>query len=153
MDTKKRCFHRCSGTLAGKVEFADNGSLFLDEIGVLAPLLQVKLLRFLQEKVIQRVGGRDDIQLDTRIIAATNIDITESISKGNFREDLYYRIGVITIELPPLRERGEDIDLLANYFLRRFSHEFGRKIRGFSRASTQYMETHEWPGNVHELKN
>ena len=119
----------------------------------MSPLLQVKLLRFLQEKVIQRVGGREDIAVDTRIIAATNIDIQESITSGKFREDLYYRIGVIAIELPPLRERGDDIELLANVFLRRFGQEFGQKVRGFSAAALKCLYQYEWPGNVRELEN
>jgi two-component system NtrC family response regulator len=107
----------------------------------------------LQEKVIQRVGGREDIPLDTRIIAATNTDIAEAISQGDFREDLYYRIGVITISLPPLRERGDDIELLANYFLRRFGQEYGKKVRGFSIAARNGLLAYEWPGNVRELEN
>ena len=110
---EKGAFTGAQNRVQGKVEYASDGTLFLDEIGEMAPLLQVKLLRFLQEKVIQRVGGREDIPVDTRIIAATNIDIQNSIAQGRFREDLYYRIGVITIDLPPLRERGEDIELLA----------------------------------------
>jgi len=150
---EKGAFTGAQSRVQGKVEYADSGTLFLDEIGEMAPLLQVKLLRFLQEKVIQRVGGREDISVDTRIIAATNIDIMESLKKGDFREDLYYRIGVITIELPRLRDRGEDIQLLANVFLRRFSQEFGKKVRGFSRASLKWLSDYEWPGNVRELEN
>ncbi|MBE0597366.1 MAG: PEP-CTERM-box response regulator transcription factor [Desulfuromonadales bacterium] len=137
----------------GKVEFAHRGTLFLDEIGELSPALQVKLLRFLQEKVIQRVGGREDIEVDARIIAATNLDIQKAIEDGSFRDDLYYRIGVVTITLPPLRERGEDIILLANLFLQRFSQEMGKKIRGFSPASLAAIEVYSWPGNVRELEN
>ena len=150
---EKGAFTGAHNKVLGKVEYADNGTLFLDEIGEMAPLLQVKLLRFLQEKIIQRVGGREEIPVDTRIIAATNIDIQQSIQSGKFREDLYYRIGVITIDLPPLRERGEDIELLANVFLRRFSQEFGQKVRGFSASSLKIMREHQWPGNVRELEN
>lgn len=150
---EKGAFTGAHTRVQGKVEFAAEGTLFLDEIGEMAPLLQVKMLRFLQEKVIQRVGGRDDICVNTRIIAATNIDIEESIKKGDFREDLYYRIGVITIDLPPLRERGEDIELLANVFLSRFSQEFGKKARGFSAASLHWIKEYNWPGNVRELEN
>lgn len=150
---EKGAFTGAQNRVQGKVEYAANGTLFLDEIGEMAPLLQVKLLRFLQEKVIQRVGGREDISVDTRIVAATNINIQESIKSGKFREDLYYRIGVIAIELPPLRERGEDIELLANIFLRRFGQEFGQKIRGFSRAANARLRSYDWPGNVRELEN
>ncbi len=150
---EKGAFTGAQNRVQGKVEYAAEGTLFLDEIGEMAPLLQVKLLRFLQEKVIQRVGGREDISVDTRIVAATNVNIQESIKSGKFREDLYYRIGVITIELPPLRERGEDIDLLANIFLRRFGQEFGQKVRGFSRAAHDYLRSYDWPGNVRELEN
>ena len=150
---EKGAFTGAQARVQGKVEYAESGTLFLDEIGEMAPLLQVKLLRFLQEKVIQRVGGREDIAVDTRIITATNIDILDSIKKGDFREDLYYRIGVITIELPPLRDRGEDIPLLANVFLRRFSQEFGKKCRGFSSASLKWLNDYKWPGNVRELEN
>lgn len=150
---EKGSFTGAQSLVQGKVEYADSGTLFLDEIGEMPPLLQVKLLRFLQDKVIQRVGGREDIRVDARIIAATNIDIMQSISDGGFREDLYYRIGVITLELPPLRERGEDILLLANIFLRRFSQEFGKKIRGFSRDALAWLSEYPWPGNVRELEN
>ncbi|MEA3362718.1 MAG: PEP-CTERM-box response regulator transcription factor, partial [Thermodesulfobacteriota bacterium] len=150
---EKGAFTGAQNRVQGKVEYAEGGTLFLDEIGEMAPLLQVKLLRFLQEKVIQRVGGREDIIVDTRIVAATNVDIQESIKSGKFREDLYYRIGVITIELPPLRERGEDIELLANIFLRRFGKEFGQKVRGYSAAALKWLMTYDWPGNVRELEN
>ena len=150
---EKGAFTGAQNRVQGKVEYADNGTLFLDEIGEMPALLQVKLLRFLQEKVLQRVGGREDIAVDTRIIAATNIDIEQSIKNGRFREDLYYRIGVIAIDLPPLRERGDDIELLANVFVQRFSQEFGKKIRGFSLESLKYMKEYHWPGNVRELEN
>jgi two-component system NtrC family response regulator len=150
---EKGSFTGAQAQVRGKVEYANAGTLFLDEIGEMPPLLQVKLLRFLQEKVIQRVGGREDIRVDARIIAATNIDIQQSIKSGHFREDLYYRIGVITIELPPLRERDEDILLLANIFLRRFCQEFGKKARGFSQAALTWLQEYDWPGNVRELEN
>ncbi len=150
---EKGAFTGAQSRVQGKVEYAEGGTLFLDEIGEMAPLLQVKLLRFLQEKIIQRVGGREDIPVDTRIVAATNVDIQESIKNGEFREDLYYRIGVIAIELPPLRDRGDDIELLANIFLRRFGQEFGRKVRGFSSVALRWLRTYDWPGNVRELEN
>lgn len=150
---EKGAFTGAESRVQGKVEYAEGGTLFLDEIGEMSALLQVKLLRFLQEKVIQRVGGREDIAVDTRIIAATNVDINESIQKGDFREDLYYRIGVITIHLPPLRDRGEDLELLANVFLRRYGQEFNKKIRSFSTAALSEMRSYSWPGNVRELEN
>ena len=150
---EKGSFTGAGSRVQGKVEFAEGGTLFLDEIGEMPLQLQVKILRFLQEKVIQRVGGREDIPLDTRIIAATNADIHQAIEAGGFREDLYYRIGVITISLPPLRERGDDIELLANYFLRRYSQEYGKKVRGFSASARAWLLKYDWPGNVRELEN
>ncbi|MDD2336919.1 MAG: PEP-CTERM-box response regulator transcription factor [Geobacteraceae bacterium] len=137
----------------GKVEFAHSGTLFLDEIGELPASLQVKLLRFLQEKVIQRVGGREDIVVDARVVSATNVDIEKAIQEGIFREDLYYRTAFITIHLPPLRERGEDVLLLANLFLRRFSEGIHRKIKGFGPEALSMLRSYEWPGNVRELEN
>jgi two-component system NtrC family response regulator len=137
----------------GKVEYAHTGTLFLDEIGELPANLQVKLLRFLQEKVIQRVGGREDIAVDARVVSATNVDIEKAIREGDFREDLYYRTAVITIHLPPLRERGDDILLLANLFLRRFSDGLHRKVKGFGPDAVAVLRSHEWPGNVRELEN
>lgn len=150
---EKGSFTGAQSRVQGKVEFADQGTLFLDEIGEMPALLQVKMLRFLQDKLIQRVGGREDISVDTRIIAATNIDIGQAMQEGTFREDLYYRLGVITIELPPLRERGEDLELLANVFLRRFSQEFNIKARGFSASALKWFQDYSWPGNVRELEN
>ncbi|MFA5515336.1 MAG: PEP-CTERM-box response regulator transcription factor [Desulfuromonadales bacterium] len=137
----------------GKVEYAHRGTLFLDEIGELSPALQVKLLRFLQEKTLQRVGGREDIEVDARIIAATNIDIRKAIAQGGFRDDLYYRISVVTLNMPPLRKRGDDMRLLAHIFLQRFAREMGKKVRGFSPDCLRTMEEHPWPGNVRELEN
>lgn len=150
---EKGSFTGAQARVQGKVEFAQGGTLFLDEIGDMPPLLQVKLLRFLQEKVIQRVGGREDIPVDARIVAATNIDIEEATQNGRFREDLYYRIGVVTAELPPLRDRGEDIGLLANLFMRRFANEFKQRVRCFSVASLRALNAHDWPGNIRELEN
>jgi two-component system NtrC family response regulator len=110
-------------------------------------------LRFLQEKVIQRVGGREDIPVDARIIAATNIDIGKAMEEGAFREDLYYRISVVTISLPPLRGRGDDITLLATLFLRRFCDTFNKKVRGYSSNALEAIRRYPWPGNVRELEN
>jgi two-component system NtrC family response regulator len=150
---EKGAFTGAHARVQGKVEYAHKGTLFLDEIGELPAVLQVKLLRFLQEKVLQRVGGREDIVADTRVIAATNLDIAKAIQDGTFREDLYYRIAVITINLPPLRERGGDILLLANFFLKKFAELGNKKVRGFSAAAVNAMESYEWPGNVRELEN
>ena len=150
---EKGAFTGAHARVLGKFEFAHKGTLFLDEIGELPSNLQVKLLRFLQEKVLQRVGGREDIIADTRVISATNVDIGTAIKEGRFREDLYYRVAVITINLPPLRERGEDILLLASMFLKRFSEQFNKKVRGFSSAAVEQLNAYEWPGNVRELEN
>lgn len=150
---EKGAFTGAQAQVKGKVEYAQGGTLFLDEIGEMPAILQVKLLRFLQEKVIQRVGGRQDIPLDVRVVAATNVDIQQSIASGAFREDLFYRIGVISIELPPLKDRGEDIFLLAHLFLRRYGHEFNRKVRGFSSRAMEMLRAYAWPGNVRELEN
>ena len=150
---EKGSFTGAHAQVQGKVEFAQSGTLFLDEIGELPALLQVKLLRFLQDKTIQRVGGREDIVVDARIIAASNRVLGEEIAAGRFREDLYYRIGVVPIHLPPLRERKEDIALLGTLFLRQYGDEFKKKIKGFSSASLECMESYAWPGNVRELEN
>ena len=150
---EKGAFTGANAQVQGKFEYAHQGSLFLDEIGELPASLQVKLLRFLQEKTIQRVGGREDIAVNARIIAATNIDINQAIEKGKFREDLYYRIGVITIKLPSLQERGGDIMALANLFLNRFTSEYRKKIKGFSPVASTIMQSYGWPGNVREMEN
>jgi two-component system, NtrC family, response regulator len=136
----------------GKLEVADQGTLFLDEIGELSLLLQVKLLRFLQERTIERVGGREPIRLDLRIIAATNQDLKTQLQRSLFRQDLYYRLSVVTIAVPPLRDRREDILLLANAFLRQGSQGERRRIR-FSPDAAQAMLAYGWPGNIRELEN
>jgi two-component system NtrC family response regulator len=150
---EKGAFTGAANRVQGKVEFAHGGTLFLDEIGELPLPLQVKMLRFLQEKTIQRVGGREDIEINTRIVAATNVDIEKAIREGRFREDLYYRIGVISLRLPPLRDRGDDIRLLANLFLSRYVNDFGKKVKGFSPAAENGLRAYAWPGNVRELEN
>lgn len=137
----------------GKVEYADGGTLFLDEIGELPVLLQVKLLRFLQERVIERIGGRESIEVDVRVIAATQKNLKEGLDTGEFREDLYYRLSVVTIEVPPLRSRGSDILLLANYFRRKSCEEMKRPVAKFDASAIQAMDEYEWPGNVRELEN
>jgi len=137
----------------GKLELAQHGTLFLDEIGELAPLMQVKILRFLQDRQIERIGGQARIQLDVRIIAATNRKISEEIKRGTFREDLYYRLNVISIHIPPLRERGDDIILLANAFLNRFGREANSKLTGYSDEALNALKEYNWPGNIRELEN
>ena len=137
----------------GRFEMAEGGTLFLDEIGDLPLTLQVKLLRFLQEKTIERVGGREQIEVDTRIVAATNRDLEEAMRKATFRDDLFYRISVINISLPPLRERSADIVLLAKAFLDRYANESRKKIKGFSSQVIEALERYPWPGNVRELEN
>ncbi len=150
---EKGAYSGANARVQGKVEYANRGTLFLDEIGELPLNLQVKLLRFLQEKTIQRVGGREDIAVDAHIIAATNRDIIKETEAGAFREDLYYRLSVIHIKLPALRERGDDVILLANFFLQRYCKEYGKKTRRFSIESVKRLESYDWPGNVRELEN
>jgi two-component system NtrC family response regulator len=137
----------------GRIEAAQGGTLFLDEIGELSLPLQVKLLRFLQEHQIERIGGREKIVVDTRAIAATNADLKQRMKEGSFREDLYYRIGVVIISLPPLREREEDIVLLANAFLQRYADECKKHVNGFTNSAINAMKKHSWPGNIRELQN
>ena len=150
---EKGAFTGAVSTVQGKVEYASGGTLFLDEIGELPVNLQVKLLRFLQEMVIQRVGGRKDIAVNVRIIAATNIDIAAAIAQGNFREDLYYRIGVVNIHLPPLRERGSDVRVLAEYFMKRICSDLGKNVSGFTPEALACLDGYGWPGNIRELEN
>ena len=137
----------------GRVEAAHSGTLFLDEIGELSLALQVKLLRFLQEQVIERIGGREQIKVDARVIAATNRDLKQAMKDGTFREDLYFRLGVITIPLPLLREREGDVVLLANAFLRRHGAENKKKLTGFTNEAVKALQEYAWPGNVRELEN
>ncbi|HEY5907944.1 MAG TPA: PEP-CTERM-box response regulator transcription factor [Vicinamibacteria bacterium] len=137
----------------GRIELAHGGTLFLDEIGELPLALQVKLLRFLQEHKVQRVGGRQDLSVDVRVIAATNSDLKLAQREGRFRGDLYYRVAVVTVPLPPLRERGEDVFLLARVFLAREAAQVRRTIGGFSAEAILAIEVHRWPGNVRELEN
>ena len=150
---EKGAFTGAHSTVQGKLQYAHKGTLFLDEIGELPVNLQVKLLRFLQEGTMQRVGGRDEITVDTRTTCATNLDIAKAIGDGRFREDLYYRIGVININLPPLRDRGDDVLLIAEAFLALYAREYGKKTLRFSSAGSGFMKRHGWPGNVRELRN
>jgi DNA-binding NtrC family response regulator len=137
----------------GKFELADGGTLFLDEIGDISPKLQVDLLRVLQERRFFRVGGTEEIAVDVRVIAATHRDLAAEVREGRFRDDLYYRLNVIIIRLPPLRERREDVPLLAQEFLDRLSHELGREVSGISEEALRVLMDHDWPGNVRELEN
>ena len=137
----------------GRFETAQGGTLFLDEIGELPLLLQVKLLRFLQEQKIERIGGREEISVDARVLAATNKDLKRAIEEGGFRDDLYYRLGVVTIHLPPLRERENDILVLATALLQRYANENKKKITGFTKQAVHAIEMHRWPGNIRELEN
>ncbi|OLB02365.1 MAG: PEP-CTERM-box response regulator transcription factor [Verrucomicrobia bacterium 13_2_20CM_54_12] len=137
----------------GLLETASGGTLFLDEIGELPPAIQVKLLRFLQEQRLQRVGGRQELQVDTRLVAATNADLKGLINNGKFREDLYFRLAVVTIRLLPLRERGEDIVFLAREFLQRYGSQNGRTRMVFAPDALRAMSCYSWPGNVRELQN
>ncbi len=140
-------------TREGKFELAEGGTLFLDEIGDLPTHLQVKLLRFLQDHVVERVGGREPLRVDARVVAATNRDLKTMLADGRFREDLYYRLGVVTITVPPVRERGDDLRLLAEYFLDFYGRHHKRKLKGFTQAALRALQAHAWPGNVRELEN
>ncbi len=137
----------------GRFQQAHGGTLFLDEIGEISPAVQVKLLRFLQEHEFERVGGNQTIKVDVRVVAATNRDLLARVKEGQFREDLYYRLNVVTIETPPLRIRPSDIALLAAHFLARFAKENGKVISGFAEAALERLTRYHWPGNVRELEN
>jgi two-component system NtrC family response regulator len=137
----------------GRIESADRGTLFLDEIGDVPLPMQVKLLRFLQDQVVERIGGRNPVQVDVRIVCATNQDLNLMMAEGRFREDLYYRLNEVTVQVPPLRERAADVVVLASFFLSRFAVEYGRLARGFSATALAALRDHPWPGNVRELEN
>lgn len=137
----------------GKIEYADHGTFFLDEIGDLPMALQAKLLRFLQERTIERIGGRSEIPVDIRVVCATHQNLQDLIAKGEFREDLYYRLSEITINIPPLREREGDALVIATAFAKRFSEQQHKKIKGFTKEAAQVIENYQWPGNIRELEN
>jgi two-component system response regulator AtoC len=137
----------------GKFELAQSGTLFLDEIGDMPLPLQAKLLRVLQEREIERVGGTRSIKIDVRVIAATNTNLKDAVSRGTFREDLYYRLNVVPIVVPPLRERAQDVPLLAEHFLRRDTRDFNKRIEGLSPEAVAALQAYRWPGNVRELEN
>jgi DNA-binding NtrC family response regulator len=137
----------------GRFEQAHGGTLFLDEIGEISPSLQVKLLRFLQEHEFERVGGGQTIRVDVRIVAATNRDLAEEVAKGRFREDLFYRLNVVSLHMPPLRERASDIPTLAKFFLDRFAKDNGKAVNELAPETLALLASHDWPGNVRELEN
>ena len=150
---EKGAFTGASATRIGRFELADGGTIFLDEIGDMSPTLQVKLLRVLQQREFERVGGVRTIKVDVRIIAATNIDLEHAVHEGKFREDLYYRLNVIPVVIPPLRERADDIPLLMDHFLSHFNKSKKRDIKGFSPAAMDILISYPWPGNIRELEN
>ena len=150
---EKGAFTGANKQTIGKIEYANGGTLFLDEMGDLPFTLQAKLLRFLQERTIERVGGKESITVDVRIVCATHQNLRNRIENGEFREDLFYRISEIPIEIPPLRMRDGDVILLARYFFEKFNNEQGRKLKGFSKDALTSMEAYSWPGNVRELQN
>jgi len=150
---KKGAFTSAIADKPGLFEAANGGTLFLDEIGELPITIQVKLLRALQERVIRRVGANDDIKVDVRIIAATNRDLEKMVSQGTFRQDLFYRLNVIQIHLPPLRERREDIPLLAQAFVKKFNERLGKNVSGISNEALELLSKYDYPGNVRELEN
>jgi len=150
---EKGSFTGATAQRKGKFESADGGTIFLDEIGDISPKLQMDLLRVLQERRFYRVGGSEEIEVDVRVIAATNADLANAVRDGSFRDDLYYRLNVIRIHIPPLRERREDIPLLTHSFIERISHELGKDITGISDGALRILVNHDWPGNVRELEN
>jgi Nif-specific regulatory protein len=150
---EKGAFTDAHEARAGKFELASGGTLFLDEIGDMSLPGQAKLLRVLEEKTVVRVGGSKPIHTDVRVLAATNQKLADLVRAKRFREDLYFRLNVVSLELPPLRHRGGDIMLLAEHFLREFSRKAGRRVLKFSAAARKRLESHTWPGNVRELRN
>ena len=150
---EKGAFTGADSMHKGRFELAHGGTIFLDEIGEINQSVQIKLLRVLQEKKFERVGGQQTIEVDVRVIAATNRNLEEEVKAGRFREDLYYRLNVIHLEVPPLRERKDDIPLLINAFLDEFNRENGKHIIGFTQAAKSALFKYDWPGNIRELRN
>ena len=150
---EKGAFTGAHAQIKGRIELSGHGTLFLDEIGDLPLAIQVKLLRFLQEHTIERVGGRKEIIINTRVIAATNSDLDQAIREGRFREDLYYRLSVLKMQIPPLRDREGDVELLAMSFLYKYSDEHKKKVLGITPGGLNALKNHTWPGNVRELQN
>ncbi len=153
MGYEKGAFTDAKTQKKGLFELADGGTVFLDEIGDMSPAMQVKLLRILEERTFRRVGGTRDVKVDVRIISATNRDLIKAMEDESFRSDLYYRISIIPIQLPPLRERREDIPVLAEFFIKQFNREFGKQVCGISRMAEKILVEYPWPGNIRELKN
>jgi two-component system NtrC family response regulator len=150
---EKGAFTGANKQTRGKIEFAHGGTFFLDEVGDLSLALQAKILRFLQERVVEHIGGREEIPVDVRIVCATHQNLKKLIEEGRFREDLYYRLSEIVIAIPPLRDRHGDAALLAHAFMHKFSREEGRSIRGFKQDALHAIEAYPWPGNVREMEN
>ncbi len=150
---EKGAFTDAKAMKKGLFEVADGGTLFLDEIGELSPLLQAKLLRVLEDQVVRRVGGVRDMQVNVRVIAASNRDLEKAVKENQFRQDLYYRLAIISIFIPPLRDRKEDVQPLVEYFITRYNRRFRKAVRGVSDESRRLLQQYDWPGNVRELKN
>ncbi len=150
---EKGAFTGAHRTTKGKIECAEGGTLFLDEIGDMPYNLQAKLLRFLQEKRIERLGGRQEIAVDVRVVCATNQNLEEMVAEKTFREDLFYRVSEITLNIPPLRDRDEDVIILAQYFLQLYATEYKRNVKSFSEDALSAIKSHQWPGNIRELQN
>jgi two-component system response regulator HydG len=150
---QKGAFTGAHETRRGLIEEAQGGTVFLDEINTLSPSLQVKLLRVLQERVVRRVGGRENIPIDIRLVSASNQDLEEAVKRGDFRQDLFYRLNVVPVRLPDLKDRREDIPLLVHHFLQKFAQQHGEPQRRFSNEAMRVLMTHAWPGNVRELEN
>ena len=150
---EKGAFTGATNEKAGAFELADGGTLFLDEVAEMEPDVQVKFLRALEQRMFRRLGGKKEITVDIRVIAATNKNVEKALEDGDLREDLYHRLAVIPVTLPPLRDRGADINLLAQEFLERFASEHEKKIEGFTEGALEYLQIYGWPGNVRELKN
>ncbi len=153
MGHERGAFTDAHSTKKGQLELADGGSVFLDEVGELPVSIQVKLLHFLEEKMFKRIGGTRDIRVDVRILSATNRDLRKAVEEGHFRRDFYYRLNIVPIWVPPLRERRTDIPLLVDAFVHQFNREFGKSVIGATPEAMQVLMAHDWPGNVRELKN
>ena len=150
---EKGAFTGAQARKLGKFELAQGGTVFLDEIGSLRPDLQTKLLRVLQERQVERLGGVQPTSVDVRVLAATNADLKKAVKNGTFREDLYYRLDVVRIQLPSLRQRREDIPLLVDHFVRKYARESNRDVQGVSRGARDLLSRYDWPGNIRELEN
>jgi two-component system NtrC family response regulator/two-component system response regulator HydG len=150
---EKGSFTGAVGRREGRFERADGGTLFLDEIGEISPSIQVKLLRVLQSREFERVGGSETVKVDIRLVAATNRDLAAEVKAGKFREDLYYRLNVVAVTLPPLRERKGDLPALVSHFLKQFNESYGKSVRGLAPGTLQALMAHDWPGNIRELEN